>query len=69
MSEYTDYEIMHFHVVWVAAILALVGSGQAAAIGPRGEKGGEGARYSCSGCSNDGLNVVCLSCSPITIVL
>ena len=54
---------MHFCVVWVAAILALVGAGEAAAIAPRGEGGG----YRCNGCSGNGLNVICLDCSAIDI--
>ena len=63
-GKYTDYEIMHFHAVWFAAILALVGAGEAAAIAGRG---GEGGGYRCNGCSGDGLNVVCLDCVAIDI--
>lgn len=55
---------MHFQVVMFAAILALVGAGEAAAIAPRG---GEGGGYRCNGCSGDGLNVICLDCSAINV--
>ena len=33
--KYTDYEIMYFRVAVFAAILALVGAGEATAIAPR----------------------------------
>jgi len=54
---------MYFRVVCLAAILALIGVGEAAAIVARGEGGG----YRCNGCSGNGANVICLDCSAINV--
>lgn len=56
---------MHFSIAMFAAIVALVSVGEAAAIAPRGGEGRSG--YSCSGCSGDGLNLICLDCNVIDI--
>ena len=59
---------MHFHTVLIAAILVLVGAGEAAAIAPRGHHGdGGGGGYNCISCSGEELNLICLGCVAIEL--
>jgi len=52
----------------IAAILVLVGAGEAAAIAPRGHHGGGGGGgYNCISCSGEELNLICLGCVAIEL--
>lgn len=56
---------MHFlRVAMFAAILALVGAGEATAIAPRDKKCGE---YNCASCSEELGDLVCAGCVQVVL--